>query len=196
MKELTKLALTTTSPVFENSTVRLLETIFHNISYPRAISNSIITEQMQQVINKAENNTSKSSKHSEYVACPYYRLVTNRIGNILHDNKSFIRLGHKPIITNKSQVFSKLKWKKYDSCKIRSRFTVHCFHCNFQSTLYADQLNIKRTISHHENSDHSEIKKHLSEFPFHGIDHEPKSVKAFSSISNLRVARSIGNALN
>lgn len=186
ISEQAKLALRTTSPEFKNETITLLKTIFENSSYPSEVYEDVMDKQLGKLNENGVKETSRKSLR--YVTCPYYLPFTKRIEDISNKNGS-IEIGHRPIVTNKNHVFSKIKDKRRYNSMINARFGISCLHCDFQSIIYADQLDIERTFLHHMNSDHSLIKKHLSEFPSHVIDPKPKFVKTFSSTNILRLSR-------
>lgn len=98
IKELAKLALATTSPMFMNETIALLQTIFENSCYPSMTFGKVIDEQLKNVNEKCGSKL--SVKSMEYVTCPYYLPFTSRVESILSENKSSINLGHRPITTN------------------------------------------------------------------------------------------------
>lgn len=187
IKQMAKTALVLTAPECRNEALTLLKTVLRNSSYPQSFFENIIETEINAITHKAK----RCEMTGNYIACPFYLPFTNRINGVLRNNNLSTNLGHRLILSNKRSIFNRLKDKKQVGSTIHSRFTISCNVCSFESILYADQLDVTRTISHHLNAKGSKINDHLIDFPTHHMNAKPLRLKAFASKYELTMSKGI-----
>jgi len=209
LTEMIKHAFHVTSVIFLPKTRDLLETIFKNSSYPYQYYTTMIDDYLNdrnyhaERIQKPENldettnpqNTMQEKKRSaNYVSCPYYRPLVERLNVMIKSHDVPVKLALSPVSTNRNSVFSKLKDMRTNSSIINASFKMRCLDCSYEQTLFTESWDIERTIEHNILWPKSKINTHLLNHPTHKFDMVPVSVRKFRSKTVVNVLRSKNEA--
>lgn len=127
VREMIDKSFQVTSPMFVPKTANLLSDVLTRSNYPRSYYENLID--MHNVGNDPKPNPMKISSRRKYVACPFYKPITDKINHTIRSNNLDVNIAYAPILTNKLNIFGNMKDKRDLMSTVNSKFTLACNNC-------------------------------------------------------------------
>lgn len=179
--EMIRRARFNTDPEHETVTEALLRRILENSSYPE----SFIVEKMHVDVHVPlsplpPRTTIPNGVFPGYrfVSCPYQRTFVATTKQLISMNKLPAKLAVKPMLKNRDKLYRNVKDFRPHLQMKDSVFLLFCQMCDFRKFVTTGQFDLRRRLQFLLDSDTSDVKRHLAEFPTHSFG-PPKLLKAF-----------------